>query len=78
MTKKILHLFIASILSASLYAQAPESFKYQAVVRSAAGVVIANQPVSFRLTLHQTSTTGTIIYSETQTMNTNTYGLANM
>lgn len=78
MMKKILYLFIASIFSASLYAQAPESFKYQSVVRDAAGVIIANQGVSFRLSIHQTSATGTIVYSETQTMTTNSYGLANM
>jgi len=78
MNKKLLYLFIASILSASLFAQAPESFKYQSVVRNAAGVIIANQTVSFRLSIHQTSTTGAIVYSETQTMSTNGYGLANM
>jgi hypothetical protein len=78
MNKKILHLFIASLLCTSLFGQAPESFKYQAVVRDAAGVIIANQNVSFRLSIHQTATTGAVVYAETQNMLTNTYGLANM
>ena len=76
--KKILFLFFASIISVGIYAQAPEAFKYQAVVRDAAGVIIANQSVSFRLSIHQTGTTGAVVYAETQTLSTNVYGLANM
>ena len=78
MKKKILLFFISSILSAALFAQAPEAVKYQTVVRDGLGAIITNQAVSFQLNIHQTTSTGTIVYSETHGVTTNTYGLANM
>ncbi|MFH0865240.1 MAG: hypothetical protein V1904_03545 [Bacteroidota bacterium] len=56
-------------------AQAPQSFNYQAVVRDYNGVVISNQPVSFRITIHEGSASGTIVYQELQTAKTNQFGL---
>lgn len=78
MKKRILNLLIALIASVSAYAQAPNSFKYQAVVRDASSNLIANQNVSFRLSIFKTSTTGLVVYSETHSVTTNNHGLANM
>ena len=65
-------------LPQKISAQTPESFKYQAVVRNGAGTVLANQIVSFQLSVLQTSETGTSVYTETFTKTTNSYGLVNL
>ncbi len=65
------HLFI----NKSSFAQAPEKFNYQAVVRDNAGNILANHAVSFRMSLLQGSVSGTVVYSETQKDTTNSYGL---
>lgn len=61
----------------SAKAQAPQSFNYQAVARDAAGAVISNQAVSFRISLLQGSSTGTSVFTETHNVNTNQFGLVN-
>ena len=58
--------------------QAPDAFKYQAVVRDASGNILANQNVSFRMSIYENSTTGIIVYSETHNVTTNNYGLSNL
>ena len=57
---------------------APQAFKYQSVVRNANGEVIANQPVSFRISILEGSAEGTTVYEETQAATTNQLGLANL
>lgn len=78
MKKILLTLYFACLLSMAAFAQAPEAVKYQSVVRDAAGVIIANQTVSFQLNIHQTAATGPVVYSETHMATTNGYGLANL
>jgi hypothetical protein len=69
----------ALILSAiALMAQVPAGFSYQAVVRNNDGEVLANQPVSFRFTILQNSPSGVPVYTETQDVTTNDFGLANL
>ena len=60
-----------------MFAQTPEAFNYQAVVRNNTGQIIANQSVSFRIGILETTATGTLVYQETHTVTTNDYGLAN-
>jgi hypothetical protein len=78
MKKKMFNLFLASILSVGLSAQSPEAFKYQAVVRDVSSNIIANQSVSFQISILQGNSSGLSVYTETHTITTNTYGLANM
>ncbi len=66
------------LISTSLWAQAPQSFKYQAVLRDNVGNIIANQNVPTRITIHQGSGTGTTVYQETFSPTTNQYGLVNL
>lgn len=63
------------ILSLALFAQAPQGINYQAVTRNSAGAIIANQQISVRLSVHNTSQNGTIEYQETNTATTNQFGL---
>jgi hypothetical protein len=77
--KKILLSTMAIVaLSISTFAQAPESFKYQSVIRDASLNIIPNQAVGMQFTILQGSITGTTVYQETFSPTTNTYGLVNL
>ncbi|MDB5284920.1 MAG: hypothetical protein JWO06_3995 [Bacteroidota bacterium] len=58
-----------------LTAQIPQALPYQAVARDAAGGIIPNRIITMRLSIRDNSSTGTIIYQETQTKITNQFGL---
>lgn len=76
---KHLILFVSCLLSfASAFAQAPDAFKYQAVVRNSSGNILGNQAVGMQLIIHQGSATGTAVYTETFATTTNAYGLVNL
>lgn len=64
------------LFSVGLFAQAPEGIPYQAVVRDGSGNLMASQSVSFQISILQTTSTGTAVYVETQSVTTNAYGLA--
>ncbi len=66
--------FVAGVLKSN--AQAPEKFNYQAVVRDNSGNILANHPVSFRISILQGSVSGDAVYAETQKDTTNAYGLS--
>lgn len=76
MKKIISLLFIFSFFV--LNAQVPEGFNYQAVVRNSSGEVVAHSPVSFRISILQDAETGSAVYSETHSVSTNDFGLANL
>jgi hypothetical protein len=70
--------FVLPLFAIALMAQVPAGFSYQAVVRNNDGEVLANQPVSFRFTILQNSPSGVPVYTETQDVTTNDFGLANL
>ncbi len=78
MKKILLSLVAAATLSFSSFGQAPEGFKYQAVVRDAGNTILNNQAVGLRMTIQQGAIGGTTVYSETFAPTTNTYGLVNL
>jgi hypothetical protein len=57
------------------YAQVPQQISYQGVARNTTGTVYANQPIGIKLDLHQGSAGGTVVFSETHTKTTNSFGL---
>jgi hypothetical protein len=59
----------------SIFAQAPEKFSYQAVVRNASNALVANTQVGVRVSVLQGSAYGTVVYVETHTRSTNANGL---
>lgn len=77
--KKLLLLFIL-LMPAFIFsrAQAPGKFNYQAVCRDATGAVIANQAVVLRISIHDVTPTGMILYRETHSVTTNNFGLVNV
>ena len=72
MKKLVTLLALAITLIAT--AQAPQGFNYQAIVRNTAGQLLLNQSVSFKFSILQNSDTGTVVYSENQTANTDDIG----
>ena len=58
-----------------MMAQAPEKFTYQAVVRNANNQLMTNTLVGVRVSIMQGSSTGSVVYSETQMLSTNANGL---
>ena len=76
--KRIILSLITVIATFSTFGQAPEGFKYQAVVRDAGNAILVNQAIGMRLTIQQGSIGGTAIYTETFAPTTNAYGLVNL
>lgn len=75
--KNYLPVIIFLLSTLTLLGQAPQSLKYQAVVRSADGsMVLASQNVAFRISLLQGSISGSESYVETHSVTTNEFGLA--
>ncbi|HRG88222.1 MAG TPA: hypothetical protein PLW44_04320, partial [Chitinophagales bacterium] len=69
-------LLLGSLLTATtLRAQAPQKINYQAVARNASGTVLQNQAIAARFTIHDGSSSGQILYQETENVVTNQFGL---
>ena len=73
--KKLTTFILIVLCAATLFAQAPEKFTYQAVVRNASNSLIANGQVGMRVSILQGSANGSAVYVETQTATTNANGL---
>jgi hypothetical protein len=57
------------------FAQVPQAFNYQAVARNSAGTLLQNKALGVKLSVHQGSAAGTVVYSERQNPTTNQFGL---
>jgi len=75
--KKIFLSIILIPITISLFAQTPQAFKYQAVVRNNSGEILQNQSVGVRISIHDVTAGGTIVYQETFSETTNQFGLIN-
>ena len=73
--KKIFTLILAVFCAGILFAQVPERFSYQAVVRNANNSLVANAQVGVRVNILQGSATGSAVYSESHVATTNANGL---
>ena len=76
--KNLLALLAAVILTSSAFAQSPEKMSYQAVVRDAGNALVTDQAVGMQISILQGSASGTAVYVETQTPNTNINGLVSI
>jgi len=56
----------------------PKLFNYQGVARSSSGSPIASQPIGLKISILDSSLTGTVLYSETHHPTTNSFGLYNV
>jgi hypothetical protein len=73
--KKFYTLLVALVITASTFAQAPEKMSYQAVVRDSGDNLVTSQVVGMRISILQTTSTGTAVYVETHAETTNANGL---
>ncbi len=75
--KQLLTLILV-VLTTSVFAQAPESIPYQAVVRNTDGSVMANAAITMTFKIHDASTTGNVVYEENHSTTTNAQGLVSL
>ena len=61
-----------------LYAQSPESFSYQTVIRDGNWEVISDQNVGIKISILEDSPNGSIAYQEFHDVTTNNIGLVNL
>ena len=73
--KKFSFLIAILLCAVSLFAQAPEKFTYQAVVRNANNSLVANAQVGVRVNILQGTASGNAVYSESHMATTNANGL---
>ena len=65
-------------LAFSAFAQAPQKFSYQSVIRNSGNQLLANQTVGIKISIIQGSATGSAVYAETHSPLTNANGLATL
>jgi hypothetical protein len=78
MKNNLSFLLIGLLLAIGGYGQAPGIFNYQGVARNSVGNALINQNISLRLTIHDVSAAGPIVYQETRAVTTNPFGLFNV
>ena len=76
--KKLFTLLATVTLSVMLFAQAPQSFSYQTVIRDASWQVLSNQNISLEISIIEDVANGTAIYTESHSATTNELGLVNL
>ena len=76
--KKIITIYAAILMTASVFAQAPNKMSYQAVIRNISNALVTSSAVGMQISILQGSSTGTPVYVETQTPTTNANGLASI
>src|SRR5690348_18236909 len=77
--KKILSLIIMMVVAVTAaISQAPGIFNYQGVARNSVGNVLVNKTITLRLTIHDGTAAGPVVYQESRTTITNPFGLFNV
>jgi hypothetical protein len=76
--KRVSLTILGLILGAISFAQSPQKFNYQAIVRDAGGVTVTDQLVGVRVSIIEGSTLGPEIFAETHGPTSNSYGLINL
>ena len=78
MSTKMYSTIIGILLTAGVFAQAPQKMSYQAVVRNSNNSLIVSTPIGIKISVIQGSVNGAATYSETQFQNTNLNGLVSL
>lgn len=76
--RNIYILVIALLLTVNSWAQAPQKMSYQAVIRNTSNALITSSPVGMQISILQGSSSGAVVYTETQTTSTNANGLVSI
>lgn len=78
MSKKLITICTAILMTATLFAQSPEKMSYQAVVRDGSNNLVSSTAVGMQISILQGSASGTAVYVETQTPTSNANGLVSI
>jgi len=76
--RKLYSILFAVIISASVYAQAPQKMSYQAVIRNSSDALVTNTNINMQISILQGSISGTAVYVETYAPSTNANGLVSI
>jgi uncharacterized protein (TIGR02145 family) len=76
--KKIFTNCVAILMTAIVFAQAPQKMSYQAVIRNSSNALVVNTQVGLQISILQGSASGTAVYVETQTPTSNANGLVSL
>ena len=76
--RKLYSLILTVFISATLFSQTPEKMSYQAVIRNNSDQLVINHAIGMRISILQGSSSGTVVYTETQTPTTNANGLVSI
>lgn len=77
MKKLAILIIIALCASFNLFAQSPNSFNYQALIRNSDGEVLTNENIEVEVSIVHGTATGQVIYTETYSLKTDQNGLIN-
>lgn len=73
--KKLVTAFLLAIIAASLFAQAPDYFNYQAILRNPDGTPMSNRDVDIRIDLLKDHIQGASVYLESHSVRTDNLGM---
>ena len=76
--KKIITICAVLLMTASVFAQAPEKMSYQAVMHDGSNALVTSTAVGMQISILQYSASGTAVYVETQTPTSNINGLVSL
>ncbi|WP_430933061.1 hypothetical protein [Saccharicrinis sp. 156] len=66
------------LIAPILYSEAPQKINYQAIIRDSDGHLMQNQEIGIEISIIENSEDGSIIYTETQTVTSNSNVLINL
>ncbi len=76
--KNIITIGAALLMTAIVFAQAPQKMSYQAVIRDGSNALVTSTTVGMQIIILQGSAIGSAVYVETQTPSTNANGLVSL
>jgi hypothetical protein len=76
--KKIFTNIVAILMTAIVFAQAPQKMSYQAVIRNSSNTLVINTQVGMQISILQGAAGGTAVYVENQTPTSNANGLVSL
>ena len=76
--RKLFTILVAVLLTATVWAQAPQKMSYQAVIRNSSNTLVVSTQIGMEINIRQGSPTGTVVYTEIKTPITNANGLVSI
>ena len=76
--KRRFTLLLVLFLTIKSFAQSPQKFSFQSVIRNSGGQLLANQQVGIKISVLQGSENGIVVFAERHTPITNANGLASL